>query len=445
MTIHDSGPRTPTSMTKLLAEAPLSDLARSLRTGRRDPITALHSIRERFEAVEPTVRAFVDEPAWEHLERALEGLATSYAEPGVRPPLYGVPVGVKDIFHVDDFPTQAGANVPSDELGEQQGSAVTALREAGAVVLGKTVTAEFAHFEPGPTRNPHAPAHTPGGSSSGSAAAVAAGLCPLALGSQTIGSVTRPAAFCGIIGVKPSEGRIPTDGILPAAPSVDQVGYFTQDLDGARLAAAVLCEHWRAGDDHPPLGTVGVVDGPYLDGASSEGRAAFRSHVDQLNAAGVDVRRIELFPDIEKINERHERLVAAEMALSHSELYPTYGDRYAEQTAALIEEGQTVSVGDLADARGSCSRLRRAIHDRMDETDLDVVLSPAAPGPAPEGLDSTGDPIMNLPWTHAGVPTVTVPASTTPDGRPIGVQCATRFGDDERLLRWCRRIQAAFV
>lgn len=432
-------------MTDLLAESALSDLARLLRTDETDPTDCLGTLQDRFETAEPTVRAFVDEPAWEQLEHEAEVLAASHLEPGNRPPLYGVPVGVKDIFHVDGLPTKAGADVPAAELGGPQGSAVTALGEAGASVLGKTVTAEFAHFEPGPTRNPHAPEHTPGGSSSGSAAAVAAGLCPLALGTQTIGSVTRPAAFCGVVGVKPSYGRIPTDGVFPAAPSVDHVGYFTQDLAGAHLAAGVLCEGWRAGDDPPPLETVGVVDGPYLDGATDVGRAQFRAHVERLEAAGFDVCRIELFPDIESVTERHERLVAAEMALSHDELYPKYGDRYADQTAELIEEGRTVSVGELSDARAGRQKLRRAISDRMDAHGLDIVVSPAAPGPAPAGLDTTGDPIMNLPWTHAGVPTVTVPASKTDGDLPVGVQCATRFGDDERLLRWCRRIGAALV
>ncbi|MXR52173.1 amidase [Halovenus sp. WSH3] len=429
-------------MTELLAAAALGEFARALRTGQREPTAALDSVRERFEAVEPTVQAFVDEPNWGRLAAELDDLGTRHGSPGGRPPLYGVPVGIKDIFHVDGHPTRAGASVPEETIAGPQGSAVDALEAAGAIVLGKTVTAEFAHFEPGPTRNPHAPEHTPGGSSSGSAAAVAAGLCPLALGTQTIGSVTRPAAFCGIVGVKPSYGRIPTDGVFPAAPSVDTVGYFTQDLDGARLAGSVLCEHWRDGTDPEALETIGVVDGPYLDSASDEGRAQFRSHVGELDAAGFDVYRIELFPDIETVNERHERLVAAEMALSHGELYPEYGDQYAEQTAALIEEGQSVSVGRLSEDRAGRGELRRAIHDRMDEHGLDVVVSPAAPGPAPETLDSTGDPIMNLPWTHAGVPTVTVPASTTDDGLPLGLQCATRFGDDERLLRWSQQIRA---
>jgi len=433
-------------MTELLAEARLRDLARAFRTGERDPAAFLGQLRERMSAVEPSVRAFVDGTVeWGRVERDLELLSDRDPGGSVRPPLYGVPVGVKDIFHVEGLPTRAGSDVPATDLRGPQGSAVSALEQAGAVVLGKTVTAEFAYFEPGPTRNPHATGHTPGGSSSGSAAAVAAGLCPLALGTQTIGSVNRPAAFCGVVGVKPSYGRVPVDGVLPAAPSVDTVGYFTQDVPGACLAAGALYDDWRAGDEPPPLETVGVVDGPYLDSAAEEGRAQFCSHVDRLDDAGFDVRRVELFPEIRAVNERHERLVAAEMALSHSDLYPTYGGRYADETRALIEEGRDVAVGALCDARAGRAELRRAIHGRMDEHGLDVVVSPAAPGPAPAGIESTGDPVMNLPWTHAGVPTVTVPASETAEGLPVGLQCVTRFGDDEWLLRWCRELRAALA
>jgi len=426
------------------ADARLGDLAGELRADDLRPGELLDRIEERFESVEPAIRAFLDEQKrWDRLAREVRALSSRFPEPGARPPLYGVPVGVKDIFHADGYETRAGSNLPPAALGGPQGPAVSALLDAGAVVLGKTVTTEFAYFEPGPTRNPHDTNHTPGGSSSGSAAAVAAGLCPLALGTQTVGSVNRPAAFCGVVGVKPSYGRIPTDGVIPLAPSVDHVGYFTQDVAGAQLAAGVLYEDYRAGDDPPDLGAVGVVDGPYLSQASSTGRDHFETHVDRLDAAGFDVRRIDVYPEVEAVNDRHERLVAAEAALAHDELYPEYGDRYAEKTGELIEEGRNVDVGALCDARAGRKDLRRAVHERMDEAGVDLIVSPAAPGPAPEGIDSTGDPVMNLPWTHAGLPTVTLPASTTDDGLPIGLQCTGRFGADEWLLSRCRELRAA--
>ncbi|MFC7165241.1 amidase family protein [Halospeciosus flavus] len=204
-------------------------------------------------------------------------------------------------------------------LEAPESTAWTRLADAGAVPLGKTVTAEFAYFAPGPTRNPHDPGRTPGGSSSGSAAAVAAGLCPLALGTQTVGSVVRPAAFCGVVGVKPSFGRVPTDGVVPVSTSVDHVGWFTQDVAGAELAAAVLCDDW---DTLPESGfrpTLGVPAEAYLDQADEVGRRRFEAQLDALDQAGYEIVRTDVLDDVEAVNERHERLMAGEMALVHRE------------------------------------------------------------------------------------------------------------------------------
>ncbi|MCQ4333719.1 amidase [Natronomonas sp. F2-12] len=421
----------------------LADLRRRLETGEETTAGYLGTLRERFEATEPEIEAFLDEAdRWGRLETVAAEREARFREDR-RPALFGVPVGVKDIFHVDGFETEAGSDVPPEALSGLESAAVTALNEAGAFVLGKTVTTEFAYFEPGPTRNPHDTDHTPGGSSSGSAAAVAAGLCPLALGSQTIGSVNRPAAFCGVVGVKPSYGRIPIGGVMPVAPSVDHVGYFTRDVHDAELAAGVLYDEWRAGFDPETRPTIGAVTGPYLEQASETGRDHFEDHVRRLREAGFDVERLDLFPNIETINRRHNRLVAAETALSHDEWFPAYGDRYAEQTRELIVDGRDLDVGSLADARAGRSSLREAVHEAIEGAAVDVIVSPSAPGPAPEGLESTGDPVMNLPWTHAGLPTVTLPASRTDDGLPIGLQCTARFGADEWLLGWCESLSAA--
>ncbi|MFB6195263.1 MAG: amidase [Haloplanus sp.] len=421
---------------------PLAPLVRSLRAGDRAPTALTRDLCDRHEAVGDDVRAVLPEAGRrERLTREATALADRHDTPATRPPLFGVPVGVKDIFHVDGYATAAGSAVPTAAITGPEASVVGRLRDAGALHFGKTHTAEFAYFAPPPTRNPVALGHTPGGSSSGSAAAVAAGVCPLALGTQTVGSVIRPAAFCGVVGFKPSYGRIPTDGVVTFSPSVDHVGTFTADVAGARRAAAVLCDGWeRVDPDDRPI--LGVVEGPYLDQATAAGRAGVEAAADALDAAGYEVRRVSMLDDIDDVNERHDRLTAAELALSHAERYAAYGDRYADATADLIERGQEVGVEAVVDARVEVRAFRERIGERAREAGVDVLLSPAAPGPAPEGIDDTGDPVMNLPWTHGGVPALTVPCGRV-DGLPLGLQCVAPFGNDESLLAWGDGIAAA--
>ncbi len=428
----------------MITEEALADSASSLRVGEIEPEEYLTTLEKRVERVEPGIEALLEEPTrWDRLQREASALGARFDDPAMRPPLYGVPVGVKDIFHVEGFETGAGSTVPPESMTGPEADSVSALREAGALVLGKTVTTEFAYFEPGPTRNPHDTDHTPGGSSSGSAAAVAAGLCPLALGSQTIGSVIRPAAFCGIVGLKPTYGRIRIDGVLPVAPSVDHVGFFTQDVAGAQLAASVLYEHWRpVGSEEAGEPTLGVPEGPYLEQTEPAAREAFHEQVARLEAVGYDVRRVDLLGDIDAINDRHQCLVAAETALSHSERFAEYGDRYAEATADLIREGHDVGVGELCEARTGRGALRETVEREMDREGIDVWLCPGTPGPAPDGIDDTGDPVMNLPWTHCGLPAMALPAGDL-DGLPLGLQCVARYGDDERLVAWADGIAAA--
>lgn len=425
----------------MIEDEPLAAAARSLRAGETEPNEYIGTLEGRAERFEPRIETLLDEPdRWGRLDREARALEARFDDPAIRPPLFGVPVGVKDIFTVEGFPMNAGSTVPPETVTGPEADSVRALKDAGALVLGRTVTTEFAYFEPGPTRNPHDTDHTPGGSSSGSAAAVAAGLCPLALGSQTIGSVIRPAAFCGVVGLKPTYGRIPIGGVLPVAPSVDHVGFFTQDVAGAELAASVLYEHWRPERVEKP--TLGVPEGPYLEQAEDEALDAFREQVARLEEAGYDVRRVDLLGDIEDVNERHQALVAAETALSHSERFAEYGDLYAEATAELIREGHEVTVGELSEARIGRGGLREAVEREMDRKGVDVWLCPGAPGPAPEGIDNTGDPVMNLPWTHSGQPAMALPAGEL-EGLPLGLQCVARYGDDERLVGWAEGIAEA--
>jgi Asp-tRNA(Asn)/Glu-tRNA(Gln) amidotransferase A subunit family amidase len=405
----------------------------------------LETLEALFAEREPIVRAFLPEDPEDHrferLRREMDELSRRWPDPAQRPPLYGVPVGVKDIFHVDGFTTRAGSRLPPEVLQGPEAASVTALREAGALILGKTVSTEFAYFAPGPTRNPWNPEHTPGGSSSGSAAAVGAGYCPLALGSQTIGSILRPAAFCGAVGFKPSYERISREGVIPLAPSFDHVGIFTPDVAGAERAAAVLCRGWRAfsREGRPRLG---VPEGPYLERALKDGLAHFRDTCYRLAAAGYEIVPVPALADFDAVRERHLRVFAAEAARVHRDWFPRFRDLYDHRTAELIERGQAISESQIARDLRNIKELRTELTAPMDQNGLGLWISPPALGAAPHGLDSTGDPVMNVPWTQAGMPAVSLPAGRNPEGLPMGLQVAARFGQDEELLAAARGLEA---
>lgn len=422
---------------------PLEQAAQDLKKGNYSSNDYLSKRYDRINKAETDVHAWVDgAKPQDQAEAEASALHKRYPEPDNRPPLFGIPIGVKDIIHVNGLPTYAGSSLPPGELVDKQAPVITSLQQAGAIVLGKTVTTEFAYFEPGPTRNPHDLAHTPGGSSSGSAAAVTAGMCPLALGTQTVGSVIRPATFCGIIGFKPTFDCIPTDGVIPLSTSVDHVGLFTQDIPGMRRAASVCIENWtETSESKRP--TLGVPDGEYLDQASADGQDHFNSSLSSLRDAGYDIRRIDLFPNIEEINYRHNRLVAADAAITHDEWHRKFESHYANETTKLITEGQEVSAKEISTGRQSQLEVRNHIEDMMSEHSIDIWISPGSPGTAPEGIDSTGDPVMNLPWTHAGLPTVAIPTGKI-GNLPIGIQCTAGFNYDEELLMWSEDIASVF-
>lgn len=436
-------------------EASLAAAVRSLRYRDDSPSTLRDRFRQRVATVESDVQAFVpEEDRWSRVADRVEEVDTDPTPRGfgtdevagedAMAPLAGVPVGVKDIFNVDGVPTRAGSTLPSSAFEGPESAAWRRLADAGAVMFGKTVTTEFAYFATGPTANPHDTARTPGGSSSGSAAAVAAGEVPLALGTQTVGSVIRPAAFCGVVGVKPSFGRIPVEGVVPVSPSLDHVGFFTQDVAGARLAADVLCDDWTSVPTPSERPTLGVPSEAYVEQAEAVGVERFERQVDALVDAGYEVERTDVLAGIDDVNESHRRLMAAEMALVHHEYgwLPEYEDEYAPETIEMIEGGVDVSAPTIGEDRGRRLDLRERLHAEMDRHGVDVWVSPAAPGPAPEGLDDTGDPTMNLPWTNSGLPTVTLPVDETAEGLPLGLQCSARFGADETLLGWAELLAA---
>ncbi|MBN1685910.1 MAG: amidase, partial [Spirochaetales bacterium] len=336
-------------------QASLTAIVDSLRIDRRDIIDYVNEACDLVEALDPGIEALLPEPGRRaRLISEAEALRRRYPDPGARPPLYGALVAVKDIFHVSGFTTRAGSKVPAELIMGTEAACVSLLRDAGALVLGKSVTTEFAYFAPGPTRNPHNRDHTPGGSSSGSAAAVAAGFAPLALGTQTVGSVIRPAAFCGVVGFKPTLHRIPSRGLVHFSRSVDHVGLFTQDVTGMRLAAGVLCQAWRSDPEvvpaavpgaalkAPALPVLGVPEGPYLEQTEPEALACFEGQLDGLEAAGCTIKRIPMFADIERINRLHSNMVYAEFAREHRQIRAQYGHLLKPRTAEMAEAGMKV-------------------------------------------------------------------------------------------------------
>ncbi len=421
------------------------ETAQSLRTGELSLEAYLDQAQAYFEEKEPQVLAFVPEDnRFDRLRKEAKQLAEKYPEVSSRPALYGVLLGVKDIFHVDGFPTTGGSKLPPSVIGGEQASSVTHLRQAGALILGKTVTTEFAYFAPGPTKNPHHPEHTPGGSSSGSAAAVGAGLCPLAFGTQTIGSVNRPAAFCGVAGYKPSYNRIDKSGVIPLSTSLDHVGLFARTVTDIGLSAPLLAEGWREELTLPEKPVFAVPEGTYLAQSEAQGLAHYEDICQQIAEQGFEVKRVALFENFEEIRTQHNLLMAADAYRFHQPWFAEYAHLYHPKTAELIETGKTYTDDQIGRALAFRQELRAKVLQTMQEAQIDLWITPSAPGPAPKGLQSTGNPVMNLPWTNSGLPTLTIPTGAADNGLPLGTQLIGGWWGDENLLSWGQEFQHRF-
>ncbi len=424
---------------RYVAPISLVDTVAALRSGQLDPHDHVDALLDRIEALDPVLLALLPEPGRrQRLHADAADLLMRHPHPDDRPPLFGALVGVKDVLRVDGLPTAAGSTLPARRLAGAESAAVRSLRAAGALVLGKTRTAEFAYAAPGPTRNPHDPGHTPGGSSHGSAAGVAAGFFPLALGTQTIGSIIRPAAFCGVAGFVPTYGRIRADGTLHVSRSLDRVGLLASDAAGLELAAASLIASWHpVGGGRRPV--LGVADGPFLEAVEPAARELFERQAETLAAAGYQLRRDRVFEDADEVAESLRRLMNGEFAREHAALFERYRDRYRSQTAGGIEHGRTVSDTQLdADRRAALDR-RLQVESQRRAAGVDVWITPGALGPAPEGVSASGSPWVNLPWSYVGLPAAVIPAGAI-GGLPVGLQLVGGWHADEELLEWAGAI-----
>jgi Asp-tRNA(Asn)/Glu-tRNA(Gln) amidotransferase A subunit family amidase len=417
-------------------------LIEELRAGQLLLPDFLAQVESRFLEREPSILAFIpEEKRFTRLHQEANALVLRHPDLIKRPLLFGAPVGIKDIFHVQGFTTQAGSRLPSDVLQGKEAESVSRLKKAGVLIFGKTVTTEFAYFSPGPTRNPHHPEHTPGGSSSGSAAAVAAGFCHLALGTQTIGSITRPASFCGVVGLKPTYDRISREGVIPLSPSLDHIGFFVPDIESAIDVGRVLYKDWDelSGPLKKPI--LGIPDGPYLQSVSEEGLAHFERVYTLLENAGYELHRIQTMLDFAEIRARHDVIMSAEAAQVHKTWFEKFENLYSEKFTELIRRGRSIPNDQYRTALEARDNFRAEIRRTFLDHNIDVWISPSTVGPAPKSLESTGDPVMNLPWTQAGLPALNLPAGKNQDGLPLGLQVVGNWYKDESLLFWAQDIE----
>ena len=407
---------------------------------------------ERIRALEPKVQAwtFLDEKHALAAARAADEKKRSGESFG---PLQGVPVGVKDIIDTADMPTENGNAVQKGRTPRDDAGVVTALRAAGAVILGKTVTTECAYFNPGKTRNPHNLEHTPGGSSSGSAAAVSAAMVPLALGSQTAGSVIRPAAFCGVYGFKPTHGLIPRHGILTLSRTLDHVGLFSRSLEDLALLLEQLqgyderdpdtrprarVDYQRIAGEEPPIEPMlAFIKTPHWERADPDLKEAYGELQETL---GAQIEEVELFPSAAEAWDWHKTIMEAEMTANLEPLWKAGEQKLSERLRGLIGRGRETRALDYQRA---LRRIAPAVEsfDELFRERYDAILTPPALGTAPKGLGATGDPAFCVLWTLLGMPAITLPLMQGANGLPLGVQLVGRKGYDARLLRTARWLE----
>jgi Asp-tRNA(Asn)/Glu-tRNA(Gln) amidotransferase A subunit family amidase len=427
-----------------LAALSLSDAITEIREGRINSAELVQACLARIDEVEGSVLA------WAHIDRdhalrQAESADLHRMKGNPLGPLHGVPIGIKDIFDTNDYPTEFGSPIWAGRTPRYDAFAVSRLRADGAVILGKTVTTEYAYFSPGKTRNPHNADRTPGGSSSGSAAAVAAFMVPGSIGSQTNGSVIRPASFCGVVGFKPSHGLIPRTGILTLSRSLDHAGVFTRTVADAALLAESLVGFDEEDPDsrpvaRPPFAATALsapplpprfafVKSPVWEQADAVMRDAF---AELISALGEQASEVELSSSFDRAIELHRIVMEVEMAHNLRRDQVQYGDRMSGQLRDLLDRGHGHKAVDYMVAVAGREQLNGILDEVFNE--YDAILTPAAPGEAPSA-ETTGNPVFNTIWTYLGTPAVTLPLLQSESGLPIGVQLVGRLGHDARLLR----------
>jgi len=421
------------------------DIVKSLKEGKYTCEEIAKSFIEQINKNEKQVEA------WEFFDKELvlsqaKKLDENHQKGKVHGDLHGVPVGIKDIFDTEDMPTIDGTEIHKKNITWNDCTVVSKLKQAGAVIMGKTVTAELAYYSPGKTKNPHDTTRTPGGSSSGSAAAVATNMVPLAVGSQTNGSVIRPASFCGVVGYKPSKGYISRHLVLQVSRTLDQVGIFSNSIEDAALISEQLFGHDKqdpgttlnpkpkllnASKQKPPAEpALAYIKLPFMDKLEDDAKEGFEEIKDELKGK---IDEMELPEGFANIPKWHQIIMESDMAQSFSAEYKTSKNKLSNKIIEAIERGMKYTSVEYNDA---CSKIEIAnAYFNQFFHDYDAILTPSANGEAPKGLKSTGDPIFSTIWTFCGMPSISLPLLQGKNGLPVGIQLVSSLYDDERLFR----------
>ncbi len=421
------------------------------------PVALMEALLARADALEPALRVWVTldpDAALADARRSERELDSGKA----RGPLHGIPIALKDIYNTKGVLTTACSPIYADYVPDHDAHSVALLRQAGAVIMGKAVTTQFASGDPSPTRNAWNTEHTAGGSSSGSAAGVAARIFPAAMGSQTGGSILRPASYNGVVGLKPTYGRVSKHGVFPLAWSLDTLGPITRSVEDAAIVLDALAGHdpkdptsstrpvgnyRRAAveDARPPR--VGYVSRFFDDNSDDETRAHTRAALERLAESGADVVEFATDADFEELRSAHSIIMAVEAAGIHEADFSERPDDFGPRIRSSIERGHLTPAVAFVRAQRTREKFRRAI--LRDMADVDVLLTPSTPEPAPRDLTTTGDMIFQSPWTTCGFPAITLPSGLAENGLPLGVQLAAAPFAEETLLSaaaWCERVLA---
>ncbi len=418
-------------------ELSLAEASSKIRDGALSPLDLAESLLDRIDEIEPLLEAWVTVNG-DQVKRDAEESIRKLRKGVQRSGIHGIPVGVKDIYFTNGMKTTMGSPIYSNFVPTVDADILISMKEAGGIVLGKTETTEFALHDPAPTRNPWNTGHTPGGSSSGSAAAVASGMCQVAFGSQTGGSVIRPASYCGIVGVKPTYDLLSRGNVFPLSWSLDHIGYMTRTTQDAHIMLEALTGIEKELLPRVNAPKVGLLAGYFKENATEEVWQGFEKTVAKIWGEGADVEMAILPESFNLAPDVHRVIMSVETAAVHEDMFKTRWDEYRSYMRGFIASGLLVP----ATAYLRAQRLRGQIILDMRKMieQFDCVICPSATDSAPEGLEWTGSPAFNSPWSLTGFPSITVPSSLTENGLPLGLQIiGTPYSEWEllRIAAWC--------